>query len=139
VITLLVDANLDGHAELLEARLQSEYWREFRNHLGIRFVHFDDLGLDRKAKDDSVWRLCQEKGLYLLTANRNMEDEDSLEATIRREGTGVSWPVFTLADSNRLWESTEYLDKVIESMLEYLLDEPNCRGTGRLFLPRRVN
>ncbi|HKA08823.1 MAG TPA: hypothetical protein VKD71_16300 [Gemmataceae bacterium] len=65
-----------------------------------------------------------------------MEGHDSLEATIRREGTDLSFPVFTLADSNRLYESTAYLDKVIESILEYLLDEPNCRGTGRLFVPR---
>jgi hypothetical protein len=139
VITLLVDANLDGHAELLDTRLQSDKWREFREQLGIRFLHFGDFGLDRKSKDQLVWRLCQECGFYLLTANRNMEGDDSLEATIRREGTEQSFPMFTLADGDRLYEGTEYLDKVIESMLEYLINEPNCRGTGRLFLPRRLN
>jgi hypothetical protein len=136
VITVLIDANLDGHSELLDTRLRSEKWHEFRDQLEIRFAHFADVGLDRDSKDDLIWRVCQERGMYLLTANRNMEGEDSLEATIRREVTDQSFPVFTLADSNRLYESMAYLDKVIESMLEYLLDEPNCRGTGRLFVPR---
>jgi len=136
VITILIDANLDGHSELLDTRLRSEKWDEFRDQLEIRFAHFGDVRLDRDSKDDLIWRICQGRGMYLLTANRSMEGHDFLEATIRREGTDLSFPVFTLADSNRLYESTAYLDKVIESILEYLLDEPNCRGTGRLFVPR---
>jgi len=79
--------------------------------------------------------LCQQHGYYLLTANRNLEAEDSLEATIRREGTAQSLPVFTFADADRIHKSAAYLDEVVESLLEYLLDEANYRGTGRLFLP----
>lgn len=45
-------------------------------------------------------------------------------------------PVFTLADANGFYRGTAYLDKVVESLLEYLLDAENLRGTGRLFLPR---
>jgi hypothetical protein len=82
-----------------------------------------------------VWRFCQENGYYLLTANRNRESEDSLEATIEREGTAESLPVFTFADADRIYQSTAYRDKVVESLLEYLLDADNLRGTGRLFLP----
>ena len=87
------------------------------------------------AADNVVWRLCQEKGYYLLTANRNLESENSLEATIRREGTAQSLPVFTFADANRIYQSAAYLDDVVETLLEYLLDEGNYRGSGRLFLP----
>jgi hypothetical protein len=135
VITLLVDANLDGHAELLDMRLRTEAWRELRDHLDVHFHYFEQAGLDRGAKDDVVWRLCQNQGFYLLTANRNHESDDSLEATIRREGTAASLPVFTLADAERLFQSAAYLDRVVEQLLDYLLNQENYHGTGRLFLP----
>lgn len=133
--TLLFDVNLDGHADLLDMRLKTETWREVRDHLGIQFLHFEDVGLDRTAKDDVVWRLWQKKGYYLVTANRNLEAEDSLEATIRSENTPESLPVFTFANADRIFQSASYLDEVVETLLQYLLDETNYRGTGRLFLP----
>jgi hypothetical protein len=71
----------------------------------------------------------------LLTANRNLESEESLEATIRREGTSQSLPVFTFCDADRIYQSAAYLDQVVERLLGYLLDEANYRGTGRLYLP----
>jgi hypothetical protein len=43
--------------------------------------------------------------------------------------------VFTIADADRVYQSAVYLDKVVETLLEYLLNEANYRGTGRLFLP----
>lgn len=135
MITLLVDANLDGHADLLAMRLSAEDWREFRDHLDIRFLHLEDVGLDRSSPDDAVWRVCQREGYYLLTANRNADADDSLEATMRREGTPQSLPVFTFADADRVYDSAAYRDKVVNSLIVYLLDEPNCRGTGRLYLP----
>lgn len=135
MVTLLIDANLDGYAELLDMRLRTETWRELRDALGIRFLHFEQAGLDRTAKDDAVWRYCQERGYYLLTANRNLESEDSLEATIRREGTAQSLPLFTFADADRMFQSVAYLDEVVEKLLDFLLDEHKLRGAGRLYLP----
>jgi len=135
VVTLLVDVNLDGHAELLEMRLGTDLWRELRDHLDIRFLHFDQAGLDRTTKDESIWRWCQQTGCYLLTANRNLEADDSLEATIRREGTPQSVPVLTLADPGRMLQSVDYLDRVAESLLAYLLEAEAIRGAGRLYLP----
>ena len=135
MVLLLVDANLDGHAELLDMRLRTDSWRELRDHLDLQFLHFEAAGLDRTARDDVVWRICQERGYYLLTANRNRRGEDSLEATIQRESTAQSLPVFTFADADRIFPSAAYLDEVVESLPEYLLDEANCRGSGRLYLP----
>ena len=135
MVTLLVDANLDGHAELLDMRLRSETWRELRDHLDIQILHFEEAGLARTTKDDAVWRICQHNGYYLLTANRNLESEESLEATIRREWTAQSVPVFTFADADQIFHSAAYLDAVVESLFEYLLDPANYRGTGRLYLP----
>jgi hypothetical protein len=135
VVTLLVDVNLDGHAQRLEMRLGADLWRELRDHLDVRFLHFDQAGLDRTAKDELIWRWCQQAGCYLLTANRNLDSDDSLEATIRREGTPQSLPVLTLADPDRLLQSVDYLDRVTEALLAYLLDADNIRGAGRLYLP----
>lgn len=135
MVTLLIDANLDGHANLVEMRLRSAAWREWHDHVGIQFLHFEEVGLDRIARDDVVWWYCQEHGYYLLTANRNRNSEDSLEAIIRREGTAQSLPVFTFADADRIYQSAAYLDEVVGTLLEYLMDEGNYRGTGRLYLP----
>lgn len=134
MITLLVDANLDGHAELLERRLRSEEWKELSEHLEIHFLHFEDVDLDRAAKDNVVWRLCQQHRYYLLTANRNKHSDDSLETTIRNEGTTEDLPALTIGDANRLLQSTEYLERVVGRLLEYLLDEAAICGAGRLFL-----
>jgi hypothetical protein len=135
VVNLLVDANLDGHAKLLDLCLQTDTWRELRGYLGLRFLRFEEVGLDRTAADTVVWRLCQERGFYLLTANRNQESEDSLEATIRREGTADSLPVLTFADAQRVYQSSAYRDRVAERLLDYLLNAALYRGAGRLFLP----
>jgi hypothetical protein len=135
VATLLIDATIDGHGELIARRLGADYWREMRDHVGIQLLHFEQIGLDRAAKDDVVWRLCQEREFYLLTDNRNHESEDSLEATIRREGTPQTVPVFTLGNADRLYQSATYLDKGVEKLLDCLLDEVSYRGAGRVFLP----
>jgi hypothetical protein len=61
-VTLLIDAHLDGHAELLAMRLNTEAWRELATHLDIRFLHLEQAGLDRNVTDDIVWQWCQHKG-----------------------------------------------------------------------------
>lgn len=135
MITLLVDANLDGQADLLDMRLRTDAWRDLRDYLDIQFVHFESVGLDRTATDAVVWRLCQERSFYLLTANRNSEGEDSLEATMRTENTAANLPILTLANARELFTSNAYLDRVVEKLLDYLLHQENYRGAGRLFLP----
>lgn len=135
VTTLLIDGNLDGHADLLIGHLSSEAWKLFTDYLELRILHLEDVGLDRDSEDDVVWRLCQANGYYLLTANRNMESDDSLEATMRREGTADSLPVFTIADGKRFYHSSDFIEKVIESLLDRLMDAANYFGAGRLYLP----
>src|SRR6266436_1262837 len=123
VVTLLVDANLDGHAALLDMRLQTEIWRDFRDFLNLHFLYLDQAGLGRTTPDDVVWQFCQDNACFLLTANRNQDSFDSLEATIRRKGQPDSLPVLTLADADEIFRSVTYLDKVIERLLDYLLDQ----------------
>lgn len=96
---------------------------------------FRDVGLDQAARDGDVWDMCQREGLVLITANRNDDGPDSLEAVIRARGTANSLPVFTIGSADQIFQGSDYADRVVEKMLEFLLDLDNVRGTGRLYLP----
>ena len=58
---------------------------------------FQEVGL---AIDRVGWRLAQKNQMILLTANRSMKDEDSLEQVLREENTQNSLPVVTV---KRCW------------------------------------
>jgi hypothetical protein len=88
-----------------------------------------------EAPDELVWQTCQNNDLYLITDNRNEAGSDSLEATIRDHNTPTSLPIFTIADVQRIRHSRENTDQVIETLFEYLMQEDNTLGTGRLYLP----
>ena len=60
---------------------------------------------------------------------------DWLEATIRAQNTPSSLPVFTLSDAERIFQSKDYAERVIESLLGKLLRIEELRGVGRLYLP----
>jgi hypothetical protein len=77
----------------------------------------------------------QAQGYYLLTSNRNEDSEDSLEATVHREGTPTTLPVFTLPLPDRVYYSQAFLERVVEKLLDYLIYADNIRGAGRLYLP----
>ncbi|HJT35770.1 MAG TPA: hypothetical protein VJ783_27320, partial [Pirellulales bacterium] len=91
-------------------------------------------GLDRRAADVEIWQQCQDDGWLLITDNRNENDENSLEATLRTRGTGDSLPVLTISNSQRLRQNREYAERVVESLFGILIDVENLRGTGRLYL-----
>jgi len=132
---LLADVNVQGHVEVLLLVLESSEWAELWRSLQATAHTFADVGLSRDAKDVEVWRLCQERQLLLVTANRNNEGADSLEATIQTANTATSLPVLTLADAEKIRHSRTYAEQVALRLLEYLTDSENCRGTGRLYLP----
>jgi hypothetical protein len=44
-------------------------------------------------------------------------------------------PIFTLPQADRVYSSPTFLDRVVEKLLDYVLDADNIRGTGRLYLP----
>jgi len=79
--------------------------------------------------------LCQQQRYYLLTDNRNEDDEDSLGALIRTRNVATSLPVFTISDINRFRSERGYMEALVAKLLEYLLDAENLLGTGRLYLP----
>jgi hypothetical protein len=135
VITLLADANIQGHIHVLTRRMQAEPYIGFWNSLQMSSLTFADVNLDPANTDAVIWHRCQERRIFLLTNNRNDDGPDSLESTIRTFNTPDSLPVFTIGDADRTMKDRAYSDDVIWALLGYLLQADNILGTGRLYLP----
>jgi len=120
---------------VLVSILESPAWHDFWSSLKISLWHFRDLGLDQESSDRTIWEACQQQQIILLTANRNNDGPDSLEATIQGLNRPDSLPVFTLADADRVLHSRDYAERVAVRLLEHLLTIDLVRGTGRLYLP----
>ena len=132
---ILADANCAGHLALL-LRLFQQHWRqEVWEFLSLVQVSFADLGLPPDASDRAVWEVCQRERIVLVTANRNDEGPESLEATIRQQNTPQSLPVFTLANDQRVLRDRQYAETVADRLIEALFDMDSYRGTGRIYLP----
>lgn len=85
--------------------------------------------------DAVLWDVCQREQLVLITANRNADAPDSLEATLRARNAAESLPVLTLANPQRMVRSRAYAERVAARMLDYLMNIDGVRGAGRLYLP----
>jgi hypothetical protein len=135
VRAVLGDISIQGHVLALVTVLESAAWRWIWASLNLSILTFHDLNLAPDTPDDELWRLCQREQIILITANRNADAPNSLETTIRNESTPHSLPVFTIASADHVLHSGAYAERVVEKLLEYLLDIDNFRGTGRLYLP----
>ncbi len=82
MITILVDHNMEGQAALLAGTLVTNGWLEV---IPIQFVRFTDVNLAIDSNDRVVWRFVQTHQLILLTDNRSMKGDDSLEQTRARK------------------------------------------------------
>jgi predicted nuclease of predicted toxin-antitoxin system len=100
-MTFLVDSNLDGYALIFLGILAKGGWLEL---IAVDFVTFREAGLSMDSSDRIVWNYAQANQMMILTANRNMKGEDSLEQAIREENSTDSFPVVTIADLERLDE-----------------------------------
>jgi predicted nuclease of predicted toxin-antitoxin system len=131
MITVLSDHNIEGQAELLWGTLATEGWFSL---ITIELVTFQEVGLSIKSNDREVWRFAQTNNMILLTTNRNMADENSLEQTLRDENTMTSLLVLTISDQERLSDDTRYRKRCAERLIDILLDLDNYLGTQRLFI-----
>ena len=87
------------------------------------------------ASDRLVWFYAQKNQMMILTANRNMKGDDSLEQVMREENTADSFSVLTIADIDRL-DEFDYRERSVERLVEIVLDVDNYyMGVGRLFIP----
>jgi hypothetical protein len=132
---LIADANIQGQVEYLVKRMRAEPWADFWQALGLVLRRFEDVGLSEASTDYEVWNVCQAEQLMLITDNRNLDSEESLEATIRRNNTPAALPVFTIADMSGFRTDNSYVERVVEALFDYLLRIDDVRGTGRLYLP----
>jgi hypothetical protein len=130
MLTLLVDHNIEGHAMLLWGTLTAEGWPDL---LALCMVTFPQVGLSYASSDREVWRFAQAQHM-LLTANRRMQGEHTLEHTIREENTPTSLPVLTIGNANRMLEKA-YRERCVIRLVEVGLDLENYLGTGRVFIP----
>ena len=132
---ILADANCEGHLALLLRFFQRGWRHDVWEVLPLAPLSLADLGLPPDASDREVWEACQREQVILLTANRNDDGPESLEATIRQHNTPAILPVFTLANEQRVLRDRLYAEAVADRMLEFLFDIDRYWGTGRLFLP----
>jgi len=128
----LVDHNLKGHARILMGSIASQGWLE---SMPIRFVTFEEMRLSISSNDRVVWRLAQAHQMILLTANRSMKDEDSLEQVMREESTSRSFPVVTIGNADRVLNDSIYRERCVDRLVEIVIYINNYMGARRVFIP----
>lgn len=130
-MTFLVDYNLDGYALFFLGILAKNGWLEL---ITIRFITLREAGLSMDSNDRVLWVYAQANQMMILTANRNMKGEDSLEQVIREQNTADAFPVVTIGDLDRL-DEFDYRERCVDRLIEIILDIDNFMGVGRLFIP----
>ncbi|MFB2978054.1 ACP S-malonyltransferase [Microseira sp. BLCC-F43] len=128
----LVDHNFKGHARILLGSIASQGWLDV---VPIRFVMFEEVGLSIDSSDRVVWRVAQENQMILLTANRSMKDEDSLEQVMREENTQDSLPVVTIGNADRVLNDSSYRERCVDRIVEIAIYTANYMGARRVFIP----
>ncbi len=130
-MNFLIDYNLTGDAVLFWGTLSAEGWLDW---LPVRFFTFQEVELPMDSSDRLVWQFAQTHQMILITANRNMKGDDSLEQIVREENTPTSLPILTIGNPDRFDESS-YRQKCATRLIEILLDQENYLGVGRIFIP----
>jgi hypothetical protein len=131
-MNFLVDHNLRGHAVLLSGSILSGGWLDW---VLIRFITFEEMNLPIDSDDRVVWGLAQSNEMILLTANRSMKGDNSLEQVMREEITSASLPVITIGDADRLLNDSEYRQRCAIRLVEIVIDINIYMGVSRLFIP----
>lgn len=131
MITFLSDHNIEGQIALLWRTFDSEGWLSLT---GANLATFYDVNLPINSSDRAVWDFVQSRGMLLITGNRNMKGDDSLEQTIREQNHPTALPVLTIGNVERLLES-EYRKRCAIRLAEIVMYLDDDRGIGRLFVP----
>jgi hypothetical protein len=132
---ILADNDVEGYVGVLVTIWRSDTWRDLWDDLGFLVASLDALALSRESSDAVIWRTCQREMLVLITANRNKDGPDSLEATIQNENPPDSLPVITLANPQRIMRDRLYAETVAERLLEKLVAIDDFHGAGRVYVP----
>ncbi len=130
-IAILVDHNIEGQAARLWDTVKTEGWLTLQP---LEMIMLADTSLPHDISDRQLWRYAQQGRMVLLTANRNMKGDDSLEQTMREENTPRSLPVLTISNSDRIKER-EYRERCAERLFDIILEIDTYLGAARLFIP----
>jgi hypothetical protein len=131
-MNFLIDYNLQKYAAILLGKIANEGWLDL---IIIRFVFFSDVDLLTDSDDRSVWRLAQSSRMILLTANRNMKGEDSLEQVLREENMNDSLPIVTIANLDRFSKESNYRSRCADRIIDIVLNIEDYMGSGRIYIP----
>ena len=129
--TILIDHNIAGQARLLRDVLVEMGWLDL---LSLRMLTLAEAGLPVNSSDVPIWRFAQQHGMLILTDNRRMAGNNSLEETIRTENTATSMPVITVGNRQRL-QKRAYREACASRLVEIILDLDQFLGTGRVYIP----
>ena len=132
---IMGDHDIEGQFGRLIQLVSSPTWRDLWDEMGFTVESFASMGLSTSSPDVLVWQTCQERQVVLVTANRNDDGPDSLEATIRQYNRAESLPVITIGDPQLFSSSRSYAERAAEKLLDYLSELDRFRGTGRLYIP----
>jgi predicted nuclease of predicted toxin-antitoxin system len=127
-MNFLIDHNLERYAVILLGKIASDGWLDL---IPIRFITFREIELSTDSSDRVVWQVAQNNQMILLTANRNMKGEDSLEKTLREDNTPNSLPIVTIGNLDRFRSEPGYRSQCTDRIIEILLDLENYTGVGR--------
>jgi hypothetical protein len=87
---IMADHDIEGQMQVLLHLLPSREWRALWTELAIPVESFVILSISPDISDAALWQFCQTHQIILLTANRNREGSESLEAIIR---AGIQVPI----------------------------------------------
>ena len=128
----LIDYNLQKYGAVLLGKIANDGWLDL---ISLSFVFFQDVNLAPDSNDRLVWRFAQANQMILLTANRNMKGEDSLEQVFREENTPDSLPIVTIANLDRFSYEAKYRSQCADRVIEIVLAIENYKGVGRIYIP----
>lgn len=133
--TIMADHDVEGHLRVLIRIWSSPAWAELWSEVNCDFESFESLGLETATPDCIVWQICQDRGIVLLTGNRNAIGNDSLQVTIQQESKADSLPVFTISNPARLMNDPTYAEQVAGRIFDFLRVLDRLRGAGRMYVP----
>ena len=130
-LTILADHDVEGYAIWLWGTLAALGWLEL---VPLRLAMLKDIDLPADSADRKVWRFAQANGMILLTNNRNMDTQDSLEQTLRDENRLNSLPVLTFGRLDRL-SNRDYREQCADRLIDIVINLERYRGRGRIYIP----
>ena len=124
---LTSDNDVVGAVLVIRRILESADYAAWLEILNDAFTDFESLGLARDASDRVVWQTCQAADVVLITGNRS-GGPDSLDQVILELSTGMSLPVMTLADPQRISRDSAYGTKSPATCLISRSDRVSARN-----------